>query len=338
MRNLVSDTYGVVGVRFLLLISMLAMTVGQAAGQGRQPIRIPKPGQVTPSIEELREFEDVVELEVLSDVAAVKAGESFRVGVVFEIRRDWRIFWQYPSERLPMDRPIVGTTLGVEAPVGFEVGEVKYPVPLAMGTAGGFREFVYQGEAMLLVEITVPEDFGELTGEAEFEMRARWTIQKEGDGQVYSYARTITLALPIAGNDFESSEEDVKRAGVNAERIAGYEALVPRPLTEAKDIEVRWEHELLKDVIVFSFGDADHVDFFPIPARYASCKYEKQVVGPDPKSDGVLLEVYYGYETRQLASRSAVANGVLVEQRGDEVAYYLVDVPKSFSRQRFKRP
>ena len=70
-------------MRNLPILLALAMAIGVAV------IAPPAAGAQVPK--------DLVKAELLADVAAVKPGEEFTLGILLEIKPKWHVYWKYPG-------------------------------------------------------------------------------------------------------------------------------------------------------------------------------------------------------------------------------------------------
>lgn len=94
---------------------------------------------------------DHVKVDVLPDVAAVKAGQPFTVGVRLTIDPGWHVYWTNPGDSG------LATKATVTAPAGFTVGPTQFPAPTVLPQAGGNVNYGYETEVMLLVAVTPPK-------------------------------------------------------------------------------------------------------------------------------------------------------------------------------------
>ncbi len=92
-----------------------------------------------------------MEASLLLDVAQVKPGDTFRVGVRFRMDPGWHIYWKNPGEsglasEVTWDTP--GTT----------VGELQWPAPSTFRTPDGFiTTYGYAEEVLLFTEARASE-------------------------------------------------------------------------------------------------------------------------------------------------------------------------------------
>jgi len=279
-----------------------------------------------PSPEELKKFENVVRLEILADVDAVRPGQSIELAVVFDIRRDWRIFWQAPTDRIGSIGRSAPTKVEIQAPAGFVVDEVQYPAPIPVSQADGSRQFVYENSAAILVSITPPADL-EPGATVDFKVETSWSIQKKDRKDVLAYSRSVETSLPVV-------ESGVSPRNDNVDQFKTFRTRIPKPISEAPDIEAYWDNLAVNPVFVLRFVDVDHVDFFPMSDRFSNAAYLSQKLVRGPGEDEVQLKIRYGVASSGTYS-SLAAKGVVLQQRGDQIDYYYLLVPRSVGR-RFK--
>ena len=92
---------------------------------------------------------DNVRAELLSDVAAVKPGEPFWVGLRQTMRPKWHTYWKNPGESgLP-------TEITWTLPPGVTADPIVWPVPHVFDI-GGVINYGFKDDILLLVRITPP--------------------------------------------------------------------------------------------------------------------------------------------------------------------------------------
>ncbi len=93
---------------------------------------------------------DPVRTELIASVKEMKPGDTFRVGVLFEIDPSWHISWKNPGDSgLP-------TSVSFSFPEGFTVGELEWPIPTVFKQPGGIVDYGYKGSILLLAEVKSP--------------------------------------------------------------------------------------------------------------------------------------------------------------------------------------
>ena len=92
----------------------------------------------------------LVTAKLVADVATVQPGRPFRLGVLFEMREGWHIYWKNPGNAG------LATELALRAPKGFAVGELRWPVPVTFRQPGDIVGYGYEGEVLVWAEVTPP--------------------------------------------------------------------------------------------------------------------------------------------------------------------------------------
>ncbi|MEW6278754.1 MAG: thioredoxin family protein [Candidatus Eremiobacterota bacterium] len=92
-----------------------------------------------------------VEAELVSDVAVVQPGSRFRVALRLRMDPHWHTYWRNPGES--------GLATGIEwkLPPGLKAGELEWPAPSRLDTAG-LISYGYAGEIFLLVPFEAAPD------------------------------------------------------------------------------------------------------------------------------------------------------------------------------------
>jgi DsbC/DsbD-like thiol-disulfide interchange protein len=113
-----------------------------------------------------------VKATLLADVAAVKPGATFDVGVLLEIAPGWHVYWTNPGDSgLP-------TQVKFQFPEGFKVGDLRYPTPSRFTTPDGAASFGYSGSVLLTAPVEAPAELKELK-ELKLAASATWLVCKE---------------------------------------------------------------------------------------------------------------------------------------------------------------
>ncbi len=93
-----------------------------------------------------------VSVELLADTSEPKPGESFRVGVLFNIERGWYIFWKNPgTSGLP-------TKVDFHTPPPLSTGDTHWPVPEIFSNRGAYLDYGYKDSVLLWTDVKVPPD------------------------------------------------------------------------------------------------------------------------------------------------------------------------------------
>jgi DsbC/DsbD-like thiol-disulfide interchange protein len=232
-----------------------------------------------------------VELDLLADVSAVAAGQTFTVAARLRVEPGWHIYWLNPGEA---GQPTIGT---FAVPTGFAAGAVRYPGPASFEGAGGMRLYGYAKEVMLSSEVSAPES---VTGPATIAVEARWLACSEAC--VKGSARA-EIALPAASDEAPSQP-------VNQELFARHGARLVEPLADTCAI-AKWE----ADAVSLFCPGAEQLEFFPDTELQPA--YAGQLAMP--QGGGVALRV-------SVRGRPVLSGVLRLTGRGG-ATYYAVALP-----------
>jgi thiol:disulfide interchange protein/DsbC/DsbD-like thiol-disulfide interchange protein len=128
-----------------------------------------------------------VEAELVSERTALVPGQTTTVALRLKMQEGWHTYWQNPGDSgLP-------TTLAWTLPTGVTAGPLQWPAPMAL-PAGPLVNFGYEGEVLLLADITVPRDAA--VGETlPLSAKAEWLVCRE---TCIPEEAKLDLALPVA--------------------------------------------------------------------------------------------------------------------------------------------
>lgn len=105
----------------------------------------------------------MVKVRLIASVEAIVPGQSFDIGLQFQLEEGWHIYWKNSGDSgMP---PKVAWNL----PEGFSVGEIQFPVPKREVAPGNIVTNILGGEPILLATVTPPTSLGgrELTLRAD---------------------------------------------------------------------------------------------------------------------------------------------------------------------------
>jgi len=130
-------------VYLILLIAAAAVCLGGYIASGRwRNAQKANPAQSGPQ----------VTAELIAGTDAIVPGQEFLVGVHFRIAPGWHIYHKDPGDAgLP-------TSVELNLPSGFVVGQVLYPKPVQFKQPGDIVGYGYKDEVMLLVPVLPPPD------------------------------------------------------------------------------------------------------------------------------------------------------------------------------------
>ncbi|KRT65476.1 MAG: hypothetical protein XU11_C0026G0038 [Candidatus Dadabacteria bacterium CSP1-2] len=93
-----------------------------------------------------------VKVELLTDVANVKPGGAFILGVLFRIKPGWHIYWKNPGDSgLP-------TSVKFGLTDEFSVGQLRWPVPARFYRSGDIIDYGYAESVLLSAKVKAPAE------------------------------------------------------------------------------------------------------------------------------------------------------------------------------------
>ena len=129
-----------------------------------------------------------VEAELVSEHTAFVPGKTTTVALRLKMAEGWHTYWQNPGDSgLP-------TTLAWTLPAGVAAGPILWPVPHAL-PSGPLVNFGYDGEVLLLSEVTIPRD-ASLGDVLALRAKAEWLVCRE---TCIPEEAQLELELPVAG-------------------------------------------------------------------------------------------------------------------------------------------
>jgi thiol:disulfide interchange protein DsbD len=127
-----------------------------------------------------------VRASLVADVASVRPGEPFHVGLRLEMDPGWHTYWKNPGDAgLP-------TRITWTLPGGFAAGPIEWPYPSRF-SQGPVVSYGYEGEVLLLVRMTPAAWLP--TGSVAIAGRADWLECRE---ICLPGRQSLSLALPVS--------------------------------------------------------------------------------------------------------------------------------------------
>lgn len=161
-----------------------------------------------------------VSVDLVADVAAVRPGASFTLGVRFRMQPEWHVYWKNPGDAgLPVSLKLTG-------PDGTSFGSMQWPVPIRFEQPGEIVGYGYTGTVVFPVEVHVPESLPAGTS-ARIGVDASWLVCKD---VCIPGKATVDITLPVAASASQ----------VNADLFAGVRRQLPMQ-TDPSVVTVRTE-------------------------------------------------------------------------------------------------
>ena len=201
-------------------------------------------GPVSAQFAAFGEKAGAVKTSIVADTKAVEAGKPFTVGVRFEIKHEWYIYWQFVGD---IGMP---TTVEWELPPGFKAGPLQWPVPKTHEAAGDSLNYVYEEEALLFAEITPPAQAP--PGPVGIKAKVAWQVCNAE--QCVPANANVSLTLPAG-----TATPD------NADLFAKWRAQIPK--TAGAPFQVKWHREKVDEFSIDIIGLPKDfkAEFFPLP-------------------------------------------------------------------------
>jgi thiol:disulfide interchange protein len=248
---------------------------------------------------------DNVRAELLADVAAVKPGEPFWVGLRQTIRPKWHTYWKNPGESgLP-------TEIKWTLPPGVKADPIVWPAPHRFDI-GGVINYGFQDEAVLLVRITPSADLG--TSPLKLAAEANWLVCEDvcipEDGK-FELSLPVTAtggpAPPATRAIFDKARQNVPVASPWPARYGIAKSGDPTLIIEAKGLKA----DTIREVYFFP------AEWGPI----ASMAKQSARIG----ADGIRIPLKRGDAKAALPAELA-GTLVLTEKTGDGEVKQAFDV------------
>ena len=110
-----------------------------------------------------------LKVQLISDAVAVQPGRPLWVGLLFELRQQWHMYWRNPGDS--GEPPRVRWKL----PPGFRAGDVQWPAPERLGT-GSVIDYGYRDSVLLPVEIQTPATILPAGGSITLSAEVSWLV------------------------------------------------------------------------------------------------------------------------------------------------------------------
>ncbi|MGJ3242653.1 MAG: protein-disulfide reductase DsbD family protein [Opitutales bacterium] len=126
----------------LLRIGLLLLLGGPALLCGASGPKVPEPSTKGP--------DEHVVAQLMTDVTAIAPGQTFEIGILYEMDPHWHIYWKNPGDTG------IPTHISWDLPDGFAVGDLRWPTP---GTylMAGLMNYVYEDSVLLAATVTAPD-------------------------------------------------------------------------------------------------------------------------------------------------------------------------------------
>ena len=115
--------------------------------------------------------ESLVKAKLIADRSVLTSGETFRLGVLFDIPEGYHIYWQNPGDSG------LSTNIEWHIPDGFQISPISWPIPEKMEEPGGITVNVYEEEILLFTTVKTPKEYS--LSSVSFQAHVDWLICKQ---------------------------------------------------------------------------------------------------------------------------------------------------------------
>ncbi len=258
---------------------------------------------------------DLVRAQLVSNVASIQPGSSFRLGVRFTIKAGWHINWTNPGDAG------MAPSIAWKLPDGFKAGIVDWPLPARFVT-GPLVIFGYAGDVLLVSEVRVPANLP-ADGNVDLKAGVSWLACAN---ECIPGSADLKLELPV--------EKTARPDAATRTQFETTAARVPgHSLAWKLDA---WIEETNTLVLEIQSGDAstgplEDLFFFPYdPGLIENAAPQPVTAAPGPAGNVYQLRIA---RARMPAAELTRAYGLLVASKGlskaDGPAAIEVNVPLS---------
>ncbi|MGH7885327.1 MAG: protein-disulfide reductase DsbD domain-containing protein, partial [Thermodesulfobacteriota bacterium] len=197
------------------------------------------------------EFTNSVSAKLVSDVSSVKPGETFSVGVLFEIKPDWHIYWKNPGDSgLP-------TSIKLDLPEEFKSGEIHWPLPTTFISGEVNINYGYEKTLLLWTTVKAPENLSTIMP-LSIKGKANWVSCREiciqGESELNLKLNSIYKFNKNEKNLFSSWSKNLPLESSKQGAFFKYK------------IDQKTAEDKTKHVITIDWNsDVEDIEFFPNP-------------------------------------------------------------------------
>ncbi len=186
---------------------------------------------------------DEVRATVLADVATIVPDSSMRVGVRFQIERDWYVYWKEPGDAG------LAPTFSWTMPDGFDIEPLPWALPAWHKVEPNWT-MVYERDALFVFRIKTPSTVPDVS---RLTVNVDWLVCHDAKGCTPGSA-TLTLEIPKSANESATLSE-------HAARFDALESRLPRAMPDT------WSFSPKKELVLRGDGpwqdEQATFDFYP---------------------------------------------------------------------------
>lgn len=249
-------------------------------------------------------------VSVVMPVESVKAGDTVTLGVRFQMKSMWHVYWQNPGLGLPVE---IKWTL----PKGVTNGETQWPVPEKL-EAEGLTSYVYHDEVVLLAPMQIAA--GTAAGPLTLKAHVTW-LECAIDGQCIPGQGDFQATLNIGTETKPSSNAALidtwrKRLPMLNDGVVAKATWEGAPKGDSRMLLLEWTPK----------GQAPKADFYPFKDDKFGVEGKTEKISSDGGSIRLKKEI-----KKSEGNWPAKISGLLVEQVGPAPVAHQVDLQIGYS-------
>lgn len=140
-------------------------------------------------------------VKLLADQAAIAPGQTFNIGVLYELKPHWHIYWKNPGSSG------IAPTIDLKLPDGFKAQPIRWPLPMSFKVDENTINFGYENKVMLIIPVAAPKELS--AGPVRISAKLTWLACKikcvMGDA-------ALSIDLPVGDKPQPANAELFKAA------------------------------------------------------------------------------------------------------------------------------
>jgi thiol:disulfide interchange protein DsbD len=175
-------------------------------------------------------------------VSAIKPGEPLHVGVLLKIEPKWHVYWINPGDSGQ------ATEVQFTVPEGFEVSELRFPVPKRFAQPGDIAGYGYEDRVMLWATVTPPRALD--ASEVQLTASVSWLVCEAiclpGSTDL---SLTLLVSDHITPANQKLFDDWIQRTPTPPDKTPAVQTVThDKPDGEARSFTITWRRTLPTDV------------------------------------------------------------------------------------------
>ncbi len=219
-------------------------------------------------------------VKLLADHAVITPGQTFHIGVLYELKPHWHIYWKNPGSSG------IAPTIELKLPEGFKAQPIRWPIPRSFKVDENTINYGYEDKVLLTIPVTAAKDLPD--GPIQISAKLTWLACKikcvMGDA-----APTIKLA---SGDKPQPANAELFKAAAGQLPQSSDQAGKPDGLLKYFKASSKPAEEGFTDYFLFMATDPPLTDLELFPPADGALVVDELKAGPTrEKGDGPTREV-----------------------------------------------